>query len=187
MEAYKSNLCKLFFQSCFDIGLNERAFIKTCADFGDPNLLYKFPGGYKDMVNFIELEQDGCLDKIDFSEIKGVRCKIRKAVYERLMLYSVMPGYREYIRKFISSGLALKAVLPTISNIWYSIGDSSTDFNYYTKRATLYLVYLSSLYFFAYDYSDEHIDTFEFIDSRVNDASKIGVIKNKLKNIFGIS
>ena len=48
-----------------------------------------------------------------------------------------------------NAALGLKLLYRTIDAIWYAAGDTSTDFNFYTKRATLAGVYSSTLFYLA--------------------------------------
>ena len=36
----------------------------------------------------------------------------------------------------------MKNLYKTVDNMWYLAGDNSTDFNFYTKRLTLALIYV---------------------------------------------
>lgn len=51
--------------------------------------------------------------------------------------------------------------------IWFLAGDSSTDFNWYTKRMILSAVYTSTEMFMTQDQSDGFKDTFEFLNRRL--------------------
>ena len=52
-----------------------------------------------------------------------------------------------------NAGLALKLLYKTVDAMWYAAGDTSTDFNFYTKRATLAGVYSSTLLYWLNDRS----------------------------------
>lgn len=72
-------------------------------------------------------------------------------------------------------------VLQTVSLIWETLGDTSTDVNWYTKRAILAGVYSSVLLFWLGDESDGYADTWAFIDRRIANVMKFEVAKAKMR------
>lgn len=72
----------------------------------------------------------------------------------------------------------------TCDLIWNTLGDSSDDVNWYTKRATLSGVYGSTVLFWLGDDSLDNQATWAFLDRRIDDVMrfekfKAGVRKNK--------
>jgi ubiquinone biosynthesis protein COQ9 len=63
-----------------------------------------------------------------------------------------------------STPLALQLLYRTVDAIWYAAGDTSTDFNFYTKRATLAGVYSSTLLYWLNDRSEGSEATWSFLD-----------------------
>lgn len=61
--------------------------------------------------------------------------------------------------------------------MWRLAGDTATDFNHYTKRATLAGVYLSTLMVWIGDRSEDGADTAAFLDRRIDDVMKIEAAK----------
>ena len=61
--------------------------------------------------------------------------------------------------------------------MWYAAGDTSTDFNFYTKRATLAGVYSSTLLYWLNDRSPGSEATWGFLDRRIDDVMKIEKLK----------
>jgi ubiquinone biosynthesis protein COQ9 len=61
--------------------------------------------------------------------------------------------------------------------MWRLAGDTATDFNHYTKRATLSAVYASTLAVFVNDESDDFADTRAFLDRRIDNVMQIEKIK----------
>jgi len=105
-----------------------------------------------------------------------IRDKIRALVWHRL---EVMAPAREAVRRGLAV-LALPQNLPlamrigwrTADLMWRIAGDTSTDFNHYTKRMTLGAVYASTLLAWLDDDSDQWSDTAAFLDRRINDVMK---------------
>ena len=71
------------------------------------------------------------------------------------------------------AGDGTKAIWNTADRIWTALGDSSTDVNWYTKRATLSGVYGSTVLYWLGDDSMDHADTWAFLDRRIADVMQI--------------
>ena len=56
--------------------------------------------------------------------------------------------------------------------MWRIAGDTSTDFNHYTKRMTLGAVYASTLLVWLDDQSEGWSDTAAFLDRRIDDVMR---------------
>ncbi|XP_052232393.1 ubiquinone biosynthesis protein COQ9, mitochondrial-like isoform X8 [Dreissena polymorpha] len=69
---------------------------------------------------------------------------------------------------------ALKNLGDLTDEIWYYTGDTSTDFNWYTKRATLGVVYKTTEVFMMQDKSDDYQNTWDFLDRRMGDITRVG-------------
>jgi ubiquinone biosynthesis protein COQ9 len=105
-----------------------------------------------------------------------IREKIRAMVWHRL---EIMAPAREAVRRGLAT-LAMPQNLPlamrigwrTADLMWRIAGDTSTDFNHYTKRMTLGGVYASTLLAWLDDDSDQWSDTAAFLDRRIDDVMK---------------
>ncbi len=75
-----------------------------------------------------------------------------------------------------------KAIWGTADAIWRALGDTSTDFNWYSKRATLSGVYGATVLFWLGDDSPNHSATWDFLDRRIADVMQIEKIKAGLRN-----
>jgi ubiquinone biosynthesis protein COQ9 len=69
----------------------------------------------------------------------------------------------------------------TASAIWDALGDTSKDVNWYTKRATLAGVYSATLLFWLGDASDVRVETWAFLDRRINDVMQVEKAKAALR------
>lgn len=65
-----------------------------------------------------------------------------------------------------------KLIWATADAIWQALGDTSTDLNWYTKRATLSAVYSATVLFWLGDHSEDHGDTWAFLDRRLANVSQ---------------
>ncbi len=106
-----------------------------------------------------------------------IRDKIRGLVWKRL---EIMGPAREAVRRGIAI-LAMPHNVPlgmrigwrTSDLMWRIAGDTSTDFNHYTKRMMLGGVYASTLLVWLDDNGDRWSETAAFLDRRIDDVMKI--------------
>ena len=110
-----------------------------------------------------------------------IREKIRALVWRRL---EVMGPAREAVRRALAI-LAMPQNLPLALRIswrsadvmWRIAGDTSTDYNYYTKRMTLGAVYASTLLVWLDDQSEAWTETAAFLDRRIDDVMRFEKFK----------
>jgi ubiquinone biosynthesis protein COQ9 len=114
-------------------------------------------------------------------ESMKIRQKIRSLVWRRL---EIMSPAREAVRRGLAIlampqnvPLALRIGWRTADRMWRIAGDSSTDFNHYTKRMTLGAVYASTLLVWLDDQSGGWSETAAFLDRRIDDVMKIEKLK----------
>ncbi|WP_421999742.1 COQ9 family protein [Reyranella sp.] len=148
-----------------------------------------FPGGPVQVLAFLsersdqrtvdELARDGILNL-------PIRERIRRAVRLRLERHA---GTREAVRRALAAlalpfraGLAAKLLYRTVDALWYAAGDSSADFNFYTKRATLAGVYSSTLLYWLNDRSPGAEATWAFLDRRIDDVMKVEKAKARVRS-----
>jgi ubiquinone biosynthesis protein COQ9 len=106
-----------------------------------------------------------------------IREKIRSLVWRR---FEIMEPAREAVRRGIAI-LAMPQNLPLAMRIgwrsadvmWRLAGDTSTDYNHYTKRLLLGGVYTSSMFVWLDDNSEGRSETGAFLDRRIDDVMKI--------------
>ena len=103
-----------------------------------------------------------------------IRDKIRTLVWQRL---ETMGPAREAVRRALSilampqnAPTGLKTGWHTADLMWRMAGDTSTDFNHYTKRMTLGAVYGSTLVTWLDDQSEGWADTAAFLDRRIDNV-----------------
>jgi ubiquinone biosynthesis protein COQ9 len=80
-----------------------------------------------------------------------------------------------------------KAIWGTADQIWTTLGDTSEDINWYTKRATLSGVYSATTLYWLGDDTPQAQATWEFLDRRIDEVMQIEKFKaqvndNKLLN-----
>jgi len=105
-----------------------------------------------------------------------IREKIRSLIWRRL---EIMGPAREAVRRALAIlampqnvPLALRTGWRSSDLMWRIAGDTSTDFNHYTKRMTLGAVYGSTLLVWLDDQSEGWADTAAFLDRRIDDVMR---------------
>ena len=148
-----------------------------------------FPGGPVQVLTHLSQRAD--FRTVEDMEKEGVgalkiRDRIKGAVRIRLERHV---GEREAVRRALAllslpfnAGVALKLLYKTVDAMWYAAGDTSTDFNFYTKRATLAGVYSSTLLYWLNDRSTGAEATWAFLDRRIDDVMKIEKLKSQVRS-----
>jgi ubiquinone biosynthesis protein COQ9 len=110
-----------------------------------------------------------------------IREKIRGLVWRRL---EIMGPAREAVRRGLAIltmpqnvPLAIRVSWRSADLMWRIAGDTSTDFNHYTKRMTLGAVYGSTLIAWLDDQSEDWADTAAFLDRRIDGVMKFEKFK----------
>jgi len=142
------------------------------------------PKTHTGMIDIYIQEVDRALETwFTPSRAKGmkIREKIRALVWRRL---EIMGPPREAIRRALAIlampqnvPLALRIAWRSADLMWRIAGDTSTDFNHYTKRMTLGAVYGSTLLVWLDDQSEGWSDTAAFLDRRIDDVMKFEKFK----------
>ena len=110
-----------------------------------------------------------------------IREKIRSLIWRRL---EIMGPAREAVRRALAI-LAMPQNLPpalrtgwrSADLMWRIAGDTSTDFNHYTKRMTLGAVYGSTLLVWLDDQSEGWAETAAFLDRRIDNVMQFEKLK----------
>ncbi len=151
------------------------------------DLAYFFPNGYTDLINLALEEINESLEKkvkkmniINFTITK----KIKKILYMRLeILNEDKIFYKKTFNHLLlpqNSKIMKKNLYNSINSMWYLAGDNSTDFNFYTKRITLAVIYVNAVFvFFNKDIQKANLN----IDNNLKKISKIPKIKDRFSFI----
>lgn len=147
-----------------------------------------FPGGLVDLIAWHSLRADRQLvEEMERRGVSSMKVRERIALGVRVRLEQ-NAQHREAIRRALAllampfNGLlASKLLYRTVDAIWYAAGDTSTDFNFYTKRALLAGVYSSTLLFWLNDRSENFSATWAFLDRRIEDVMRIEKLKSRVR------
>ena len=120
-----------------------------------------------------------------------IREKIRTLVWRRL---EIMGPAREAVRRALSIlampqnvPLGLRTAWRSADVMWRLAGDTSTDFNHYTKRLTLGAVYGSTLLAWLDDQCEGWGDTAAFLDRRIDDVMRFEKVEGRVARVVPTS
>ncbi len=171
-------------------GFTDKTLERAAAETGiDPKALGRlFPNGAQSLVeefsNAMDRAMEETLARAKLASMK-IRDRIRAAVNARI---DAMRPHKEAARRaaaFLTlppnAPLALKLLYRTTDSMWRAAGDTSTDFNFYTKRAILAGVYSATLMRWFTDDSEDERQTQQFLDRRIEDVMRFEKFKAQVK------
>lgn len=150
-----------------------------------------FPEGVRSLVEAysvsVDAEMSRLLAEMELGKMK-IRQRIAAAVLARL---SIMKPNKEAARRAgatlslpMHAGLGAKLMYQTVDAMWRAVGDTSTDFNFYTKRGILAGVYGATLVRWFNDASEDEKATQEFLAARIENVMQFEKFKAGAKKAF---
>ena len=148
-----------------------------------------FPEGALSLIEFFSASVDEAMEKklkaLDLSKRK-IRERIKLAVMTRLAL---LAPNKEAARRAAAmmtlpmhAGRGAKMMYRTVDAMWRAAGDTSTDFNFYTKRGILAGVYGSVLVRWFNDTGEDESATEAFLDARIENVMQFEKFKAKARD-----
>jgi len=192
-EAFERNrralLAALLDHVPFD-GWTDKAMAAAAEQAGlAPDFAYRaFPRGAVDaIVYFNQVADADMIEALQSQDLEAMRIRDRITYAVRCRLEQNV-GHRDAIRRGAtvlafptSAPIGLKCLYRTVDAIWRAAGDTSTDFNFYTKRTLLAGVYSSTLVYWLNDNSPNFEKTWAFLDRRINDVMRVPKVTARLK------
>lgn len=147
-----------------------------------------FPKGVKDAVIYFSHWADKqMLDALKKTDPASLKVRERIALAVRVRFEQLEP-YREAERLAIAYWMrpfrkyeGVKLVWKTADVIWDWAGDTATDYNHYTKRGLLSGVLTSTALFWLNDQSPARVDSWAFLDRRIENVLSVGKIVGRFK------
>ncbi|MBC2666028.1 COQ9 family protein [Novosphingobium flavum] len=146
-----------------------------------------FPGGAMDMIAaWIETIDADMAKALPAQRIGNlpIRERIRSLIQFRL---GALKGKEEALRRALSimampqnARRAARTGWNSADAMWRLAGDTSADYNHYTKRATLGSIYAATLLVFADDQSEGKAATAAFLDRRIEGVMRFEKAKARL-------
>jgi ubiquinone biosynthesis protein COQ9 len=113
-----------------------------------------------------------------------IRERIRTLVQFRL---DALAGKEEALRRALIEMARPRNLAETTrlswrsaDRMWRLAGDVATDYNHYTKRATLAAIYAATLAAYADDQSEDHAETRAFLDRRIENVMQFEKAKARV-------
>ncbi|MGR3490512.1 MAG: COQ9 family protein [Shimia sp.] len=135
-------------------------------------------------AEMVERLKEADLDAMRF------RDRVAFAVRQRLELIEDKEAVRRGTTLFALPPYAAdgaRLIWGTADAIWTTLGDTSDDLNWYTKRATLSGVYSSTVLYWLGDDSLDHQATWDFLDRRIENVMQFEKVKAQAQKVPGIS
>ncbi|MBS0526321.1 MAG: COQ9 family protein [Proteobacteria bacterium] len=147
-----------------------------------------FPGGPVDVLAHLSRQADQRTVEALEKEGGELRIRDRIALGVKLRIQNTVGG-KESVRRGLAllampfnGPLALKLLYRTVDAIWYAVGDTSTDFNFYSKRAILSGVFSSTLLYWLNDRSEGDQATWDFLGRRIDDVMRFEKLKADVRS-----
>lgn len=148
-----------------------------------------FENGPASLIEFYSLQADAAMETrlaaMDLKAMK-IRARIAAAVKARL---TVLAPHKEAARRAAAmlslpmhAALGAKLLYRTVDAMWRATGDTSTDFNFYTKRGILAGVYGATALRWFNDTSENEKDTDEFLAARIENVMQFEKFKAKARD-----
>jgi ubiquinone biosynthesis protein COQ9 len=150
-----------------------------------------FPSIRDLVVYYIDQIDTDMVTALSAHKMTDMRIRDRITLAVQARIEALLP-YREAERRALAymvlpqnAVTSARCLSGTIDLMWRTIGDTSTDFNFYTKRATLAGVYSATLLYWMSDLSEGFEDTWAFLGRRIDDVMKIEKAKAKMRGSPG--
>lgn len=151
-----------------------------------------FPAGVADCIgHFLDRADREMVQELQRRNPSQMKVRERIAAGVRIRLEQAAP-HKDAVRRTLAymavpgqGGLGTRSLYRTVDAIWTAAGDTSTDYNFYTKRGLLAAVYSATLMFWLNDSSEDHVETWDFLDRRIQDVMQIPKLTGKLKEAGG--
>lgn len=166
-----------------EMGWTEGLLSRAVAEAGEESMMAKalFPNGAEDLaLEFSRWADEQMLielEKQDISHLR-VRDKVHHAVWTRI---KILTPHRDAVRAAAKYWLrpphgvqAGQAVWGSADAIWIWAGDTSTDYNRYTKRGLLSGVISTTFAYWLRDESEGYGKTRDFLSKKINMVVTIG-------------
>lgn len=162
------------------------------AGYAPDMALRVFPGGAREAIRFWS-NHDDCwmLNQMGKADLTAMpfREQLAKAIRLRI---DVNAPYREAVRRTMSFlampqnyATATRNTFDAVSAIWYAVGDTSTNLNFYTKRLTLAPIYVATVLYWIDDSSGDSTETWAFLDRRIEDSTVIPRLQARVGETLG--
>jgi ubiquinone biosynthesis protein COQ9 len=171
-------------------GWTSAALRRAAKDAGlsDGEALIAAPRGVLDVLDAWHMRADLAMVSA-VQDASGLKIRQRATLAVRSRLEAVGAHKEAARRAAITLALppnppeAMSMGWRTADLAWRAMGDTSTDFNYYTKRTILAGVFTATFGFWLQDESEGHKDTWAFLDRRIENVMQFEKVKARVKTL----
>jgi ubiquinone biosynthesis protein COQ9 len=176
--------------AAFD-GFTDRLLARAAGEVGadKTKTALLFPQGVTSLLEAYSALADADMEaELATRDLKAMKIRERIAAAVRARLALLRP-HKEAARRaaaYLSLPpnlpLATKLLYNTVDAMWRAAGDTSTDFNFYTKRGILAGVYSSTLVRWFNDQSEGEADTEAFLAARIENVMQFERLKAQVRD-----
>lgn len=167
---------------------------KNCG-FPDNYSRVLYPGGIREFTeefannsNKVALEE---AKNYGFESMK-ISQKAEELIFQKVKSYHESLKSFEALKKFVSYaispqliGTAARGVFAFSDESWRAMGDKSTDFSFYTRRASFAAIYTKSMLYSLDDNSENLVKTRNYIKKSIDGLMKFHKLKGRASEYFG--
>lgn len=190
-EDYRDLILEKALQLVPTKGWSNSILMKSAQEIGLHSQVAKvmFPRGIIEIIDYYLQSIDKTMlteiKKLPLSEMR-IRDRIKQALLIRIKILINRKKITLKTISFLSLPWhithAMKFSWRVADLIWKEAGlDSSTDFNYYTKRVLLMKVYESAIMYCLNDKSNDLHDTIDFLERKIENVITVGKFFSKFK------
>lgn len=151
-----------------------------------------FPYGAVDMIShYSDLADRRMVAEMERRGVAQMKVRERIAAAIRIRLEDAAP-HKDALRRALTvlalptnAPAALRSLYRTVDAIWRAAGDTATDWNFYTKRGLLAGVFSSTVLCWLDDTSEDHTETWAFLDRRIEDVMRVPKVTARLRDVCG--
>ena len=151
------------------------------------DLVTFFQYDYKELLKYSLEELNKSLEK-EINKINIINYSLNKRIKKILIFrFNILNNDKEFYKKTFyhllipSNNKIMKSSLyKSVDTMWYLAGDNSTDFNFYTKRLILAVIYVNAL-FVLFNKNFDEVES--NIDRNLKKISIIPKIKDRISFI----
>jgi ubiquinone biosynthesis protein COQ9 len=189
---FRARILEAFPAHAARLGWTDAALEAACEEMqlSEGEAALACPRGAADLFDaFADRADQAMLDALSDLDLPSMRIrdKVRAAVQLRL---EAQAPYKEAARAMTRALArpdrapeAARILWRTADRIWRALGDTSTDENFYTKRAILSGVLASTYARWFTDNTPDHSETWAFLDARIENVMQFEKFKARLKPI----
>jgi len=161
------------------------------AKMGAAELRRAFPAGIADCIDYFFAQEDEALAE---AFPQSTLAKVRVPDRIEMLILAQLEGlirHKEAVRSAVAHNAlpwnaprAIRSLYRSVDRMWQLAGDNATDFNFYTKRATLAALYSSTLLYWLNDTSQDMEATKAFLKRGLAGIAVFGKKKAELRKKF---